>query len=677
MSFTVTATASGTGSTNGATMQVLVLTNAVEAGGGSGVFSNQGTAATVDASVTPAASSSLVVFGLQAYPTTPAVATNNAYYPGGVYDDTGDGSFYVAGHYSGTVTAGTPVTVGSSTSGQYSSVAAYEIKGVSGAPVLDGSTPAWVTAQSSQAATSAAFTPPAGAVLAAVVIMDGDDSGSIAVAMSDTSGLGLTWTQRAIATTGTAGSQAVVYTATVPSGNHLSGGPSMASAQLSGTVNNPVNLLSDSISMALAQLAGTLNNPVNLLSDTWSMAPAQIAGTVNNLGLSNHLTGGPSMASAQVAGTLNNPVNLTGDSISMAPMQLSGEVELGHNILSSNLPMSPVQLAGELNNPVNLTSDAISMASMQLAGEIATQHNLSTPSGLSMAPMQLSGSVGAGGESLFINGVSIMNCAAQFVADLSGILFVPLVRTADIAVPGRQGLVRVPRKLYDRAQIPMTIWVRGMNPDNTYPPLAERDALFYKNLDALMQMFAVSGIVTMVHTTPAGTVRQITGQVLQAFTPVRYAWSAQSTGNLQVIIECTGVFWREPSSSVNTLAASSSPLTAPLTAFDGSTAPIEDAVVVFEGPCVDPMIATADGWFVQIQDTLTSGQSVTIDCGAWTITGGGGYTVNYAKLVHAGLGPWLVVNPLPLGSPMQATYSYSGGGASTCTVTAERSFLAG
>lgn len=214
MSFTVTATASGAGSVNGTALQVVVLTNAIESGGASAVFSNMGTSATVATALTPNASGSVVAYGMQVYPAD-TIAANNTYYNTPVSDP--DGSFYTAAKYTGTVTAGTPVTCGTSVSGQYSSIAAYEIKGVSGSPSQDASTPAFASTTSAQTVTSAAFTPPAGAVLVALVTSNGNTGGTIAEAITDTSGLGLTWTQRAIAATGSPGSQAAVFTATVPS----------------------------------------------------------------------------------------------------------------------------------------------------------------------------------------------------------------------------------------------------------------------------------------------------------------------------------------------------------------------------------------------------------------------------------------------------------------------------
>jgi hypothetical protein len=276
-------------------------------------------------------------------------------------------------------------------------------------------------------------------------------------------------------------------------------------------------------------------------------------------------------------------------------------------------------------------------------------------------------------ESLTVNGQSLLPCAQAFTPDLSGLLSAPLVRTADITVPGKHGLVKVTRKLYDRAQVPLQIWVRGMNADGTYPADSARDSLFYQNLDVLMQMFAVSGTVQLVHAMPSGGVRVITGQVLQAIAPARFAWTAGRVGALGVIIECADPFWREPFLSSHIITSTASPTTTPLSGFAGCTAPIEDAVIKFSGPCSNPVL-TSGNWSLQYSDTFTGGQSVTIDCGAWTITTSGP-TADYSKLVHAGIGPWFSVDPVP-GGP-SATYSHGGTSLSACTITGERAFLGG
>jgi hypothetical protein len=214
--YTITATAAG-GADNGIEMLLQVLTGATEAGGTS---AQNGTSASSAAtsSVTPAATSSLIVWSAYDSGTGGAAftaAANNTLYTQGAG---GFGEHYAFGHYSATVTGGTPVTAGAAgTNGDPLQWAIYEVLASGGStPAVDASSPAVVTAPTGLVVTTASFTPPAGAVLAALVTLDGGGSSLPTLAMSDTGGA-LTWTVRAVNTTGNSGMAAVVTT-TIPGG---------------------------------------------------------------------------------------------------------------------------------------------------------------------------------------------------------------------------------------------------------------------------------------------------------------------------------------------------------------------------------------------------------------------------------------------------------------------------
>lgn len=219
MAFTVTATQSGSSANRGVYLLVRVLTGATEAGGASG-GSNSLSGATAQGSLTPNFSSSWVAFSITAdgifSGAMPAAAAGNTY-DANTLDNT-DTWAAAQGHYSGTVTGGTPLTYGAgSAAGDHSNWCAYEIP-ASGSVTVDGSSPALASTESAAAVTTASFTPPAGSVLAAMVAAGGTGTGTgITVTMTDTSGLGLTWTRRAISSTSDNFQPAYIFTATVPS----------------------------------------------------------------------------------------------------------------------------------------------------------------------------------------------------------------------------------------------------------------------------------------------------------------------------------------------------------------------------------------------------------------------------------------------------------------------------
>lgn len=209
MSFTVSAAITSQNG-NGA-LKVFVTTGTAEAGGNA---AGMAAYAAANASLTPAQSGSLILFGILAvtgvYAAQVAEASNT------FTDNAATGtSGYADGHYTGTVTSGTPVTIGASgPGGQWDALGAYELI-PSGSPAIDASTPAAYTGNTSPF-TSAAFTPPAGSVLAAVVMFEQSVSGT-APAITDTSGLGLTWTQRALYPGNAYAASVAVFTAKIPS----------------------------------------------------------------------------------------------------------------------------------------------------------------------------------------------------------------------------------------------------------------------------------------------------------------------------------------------------------------------------------------------------------------------------------------------------------------------------
>ena len=243
MSFTVTATESGASANQGVYLQVQVLTGAIETGGAT----SGGTATTNVASqgsLTPNFSHSLPLFSISADALTgalPAAASNNTYYTNAV--DSTDNWAYAFGYYSGTVTAATPLTYGcgSAAGSDHGNWCAYEIQPSGGStPAVDGSSPAAVGSPTVQAISTAAFTPPAGSVLVAMVVAGGTGSGAgITMTITDTSGLGLVWTQRAVSSASDNFQPTWVFTA--PTSAAATSGPLLG---LQALVQAPVTAVS-------------------------------------------------------------------------------------------------------------------------------------------------------------------------------------------------------------------------------------------------------------------------------------------------------------------------------------------------------------------------------------------------------------------------------------------------
>jgi hypothetical protein len=227
ITMTVTAALSGAGAVNpGLQIKAKVLTGAIEAGGNSGTAAV--TSATVTCSLTPAASNSYLAWAATKIgQVTLTAATSNTI--DDQYENSGGNGTFADGHYSGTVTGGTAATCGCSggSGSTGGTVVAYEIKPSGGStPALDASTPAVADTNAGYTLTTASFSPPYGSVIVLCISTSCNNTTAdpTTLAISDTSGLGLTWTVRAVVPPATGSSCACwIATATLPAS--APGGP--------------------------------------------------------------------------------------------------------------------------------------------------------------------------------------------------------------------------------------------------------------------------------------------------------------------------------------------------------------------------------------------------------------------------------------------------------------------
>ena len=213
--FTVTATQTGAGADIGMVLSVRVLTGAAATQNGASASVSGSSLSPPSLAITPHASGSLV-FGAQIlYPgnTTYTPLSSTTYYINSSDASEGFGT-YVS---SSATTASTPVTLGGSapTGGTAGGFAQAEVL-ASGTLAVDASSPADVAWASVGALTTAAFTPPAGSLLVAMTACNGG-GGVETMSITDTSGLGLTWTALSQANTSGEG-YAGVWVAVVPGG---------------------------------------------------------------------------------------------------------------------------------------------------------------------------------------------------------------------------------------------------------------------------------------------------------------------------------------------------------------------------------------------------------------------------------------------------------------------------
>lgn len=219
--YTVTASNSAG---NGISLQVEVITGVTETGGATAEAWTSSVAGAGQVSITPNGTGSLILWTIEnpLNTTTFTALTNNNFTTittgtthGDNTADATNGVAYAQGYYTGSVTATVAVTVGTSAPSGFYELSALELLGSGWAE--DASTPVQANG-TGNSITSASFTPPAGAVLVALVAANLSGTGD-GTSLSVSSSPALTWTSRIISppsgqTTGDGCS--AIFTATVP-----------------------------------------------------------------------------------------------------------------------------------------------------------------------------------------------------------------------------------------------------------------------------------------------------------------------------------------------------------------------------------------------------------------------------------------------------------------------------
>lgn len=308
--------------------------------------------------LTPAGNGSLVLAAISNVASgteTWTPAANNA------TSNTGGPTLHSAGwwygHYTGTTATGTPITLGcTETTNNFFVYGGIELL-ASGSPAIDASTPAPVTGGVTFA-TSPQFSPPGSAVLVAVVLCNGGSAQTFSVV--DSSGLGLTWTQRSVQSVAFDGS-AAIFTATLPSVIPPSPITQSASGQASPgplTVTYPSNLTAGSKMLAYVQASDPVaaNYPGVTVADSHGNSFTLLAQALSQdfTGHNTRLTVWGLDTPTADAGTAQAiTATLTGSGSQYATMLIQ-EVP---NLLAGNAPAIAVAAPTD-GVPVNITGDA-------------------------------------------------------------------------------------------------------------------------------------------------------------------------------------------------------------------------------------------------------------------------------------------------------------------------------
>lgn len=238
--------------------------------------------------------------------------------------------------------------------------------------------------------------------------------------------------------------------------------------------------------------------------------------------------------------------------------------------------------------------------------------------------------------SFSVDGVPLNTLAYDIDASLSR-RSLGASRSADVVMPGVHG-VQPGFATADTKDIALSMWVIGADENGYVPPDDTRLALFDANLDHLLALFGRRRPFWLTMTMGDGTSRKARGRVAQAIVPGEMDLQGSTPlARFTVVIELIESFWQDVNPVTHTQGFSANG-TWWMTNFYGTTAPINDSVIVVTGPVTNPKITCpSTGSWVQYTGTVAGGESLTIDCASWTATKAGTNVIT--SLTYGGYGP--------------------------------------
>lgn len=266
------------------------------------------------------------------------------------------------------------------------------------------------------------------------------------------------------------------------------------------------------------------------------------------------------------------------------------------------------------------------------------------------------------------------------------------LRVADTLLAGLDGVVASLHDARDSSSLSLSMFVRGTDEDGLVPVGRDGQAVYQENLDSLRHLFAKTGtlldvrVVVDPDTSPASD-RQAYAKVVDSITPEDHPGDV---GRLGVVLHLPGVYWRSAADATWTSPAVVSGTAYAITDLEGSSAPVDDAVLCLVGPANAGVKITdvATGAFVRLNEALPAGSAWRVNCDTWESRVGVGLTVNSADTAGTdksgvtdqggGYPRWLRLNPRVDGAVRKVKASVVGGGftgATVLTVKARKAFL--
>lgn len=157
-------------------------------------------------------------------------------------------------------------------------------------------------------------------------------------------------------------------------------------------------------------------------------------------------------------------------------------------------------------------------------------------------------------------------------------------RGSNFVVPGRDGELWVPYKRENPGRMVLQMWVRGANEDGAIPK--DQYELYRSNLDKLRLLFGVRDHLLDIRQYLGANLgwRRWWGEVVEEWVP---SLQGETLGYFSVGINLPGTFGEDTQIRKWRATSTGTKLAGP---FNGSTAPLRDCWIRFQGPWVNPSI---------------------------------------------------------------------------------------
>jgi hypothetical protein len=230
-------------------------------------------------------------------------------------------------------------------------------------------------------------------------------------------------------------------------------------------------------------------------------------------------------------------------------------------------------------------------------------------------------------ERWFIDGYELTQGNTLDVEKRDGLLTTPALIGDNATVPNRTGLVWRPKK-HGQGVFTLNIWWGEDTQDQAQDMW-----------DILLRAFILPHrLATYTRVTASGESRICKGEVAVAMAPAPIGQGGYRAG---IEVHIPDGYWQSLTSyTAQTAQGAASGTTLTLTDFTPSTAPNEKLLLTFAGQYANPKITetTTDGrgeW-IKYGGTIPDGQSMSINCDTWALTGTGGFVPDPALLTYSG-----------------------------------------